>query len=812
MILLTLLAVSGTSFAAETVFDGGTLADLKALNPTLTFDILKITGHLALSAGSSGSATLTVNQLTITSSGSVGYTYGECEYLPAPDFTVQATGKVAINGDISLIGRSGTRSLSSATCNRCYGVAGGDVRITADEIAITSEIRNRGGTGSTSVSGDCSTGCSGGDAGGVYLNARNITLTGATLATHGGNGGTGYCYGDENSGADGDPGPVDLIASDLFKMSESSVSTDGIVTLQAARTEIYGPITGSQVNETVAGNPDSQGPAVEILSPPPNSVVTVGQPLEVRIQAKDDGSGVREIQINGLGYSELRSADKMVNGILTLTFEKPLPPATLEVTAKDNSGNVTLASVPGLNLAGNLIIPEGETLALIGDLEFAPESSIAISGTVILKRGIQSVFAITAGSFTVTATGIIKDEDVGPEHDYSKAPSLDLTILKRATISGTINVSGNTGWEYYTEHGGDITIRAAGISVAGSLLANGGYAASSPGGSGGTIELISSLSLNVQGTVSAEGASGGSDWNCCRGGNGGDIVLSYLTLADTTGATFDVSAGGGGTGSGTPGSVKTCYLGGPNPKTIQSISEVEPNNSEAQAQRILPPPVRVSGSVTPGDSGDLSVGDDDFEDVYLLDLDTPLAITVELNPSLADIDVDLIVANYGTWEILGASMSEVPGAMERIESLNLGVGKYLILVSQFGESPTAGSAYSLTVRPAFGTDSDSDGMTDWWENNLFGSLDRNGHLDADNDGLTDRKEQDSGTHPLVSDTDGDGMPDGWEVEHRLNPLVNDASADPDGDGKTNLQEYQEGTDPNPANPAKRLPWLQLLLE
>ncbi len=45
------------------------------------------------------------------------------------------------------------------------------------------------------------------------------------------------------------------------------------------------------------------------------------------------------------------------------------------------------------------------------------------------------------------------------------------------------------------------------------------------------------------------------------------------------------------------------------------------------------------------------------------------------------------------------------------------------------------------------------------------------------------------------DSDGDGMPDDWETTFGLNPNANDASADPDGDGRTNLQEYQDGTNP-----------------
>lgn len=72
------------------------------------------------------------------------------------------------------------------------------------------------------------------------------------------------------------------------------------------------------------------------------------------------------------------------------------------------------------------------------------------------------------------------------------------------------------------------------------------------------------------------------------------------------------------------------------------------------------------------------------------------------------------------------------------------------------------------------------------------------YADFDNDGLSNWEEIFIyGTDPFNDDSDGDGMPDGWEVMNGLNPAdPADAHEDADGDGLTNLQEYELGTDPN----------------
>ena len=115
-------------------------------------------------------------------------------------------------------------------------------------------------------------------------------------------------------------------------------------------------------------------------------------------------------------------------------------------------------------------------------------------------------------------------------------------------------------------------------------------------------------------------------------------------------------------------------------------------------------------------------------------------------------------------------------------------------------------------------DTDGDGMPDWWEQEYgLNPLVSDAEGDADGDNVSNLAEYQQGRNPAANesltevvaisgafflntvgtrlDSDSDGIQDGWEIAHGLDPLRNDVNEDPDGDGRTNLEEYNAGTDP-----------------
>jgi len=97
-------------------------------------------------------------------------------------------------------------------------------------------------------------------------------------------------------------------------------------------------------------------------------------------------------------------------------------------------------------------------------------------------------------------------------------------------------------------------------------------------------------------------------------------------------------------------------------------------------------------------------------------------------------------------------------------------------------------------------DSDGDGVPD--DQDAF-PYDADEYLDTDGDGEGNNAD---------TDDDNDGMPDDWELLYGLNPLEDDAGSDPDGDGVSNINEFNLGSAPNhsegnfePAAPALLTP-------
>ena len=92
------------------------------------------------------------------------------------------------------------------------------------------------------------------------------------------------------------------------------------------------------------------------------------------------------------------------------------------------------------------------------------------------------------------------------------------------------------------------------------------------------------------------------------------------------------------------------------------------------------------------------------------------------------------------------------------------------------------------------TDTDGDNMGDSWEIFYFGDLaTSDGTGDGDTDGATDLQEWQNLTNPTNGDTDGDGLSDGDEINtHNTDPISNDS----DTDGLLDKFEIDGALDPN----------------
>ncbi|MFN8208218.1 MAG: fibronectin type III domain-containing protein [Bacteroidales bacterium] len=197
--------------AMDYSFPGGTLADLKAVSPSLVFNNLTIAGKLSIPSTESN-VTLTVSNLDVNAQ--VVTTWPTCSpYYDGPNLTVNSSGTVNVNSPINLSGMLAKDMSSTSTCNSCYGPDGGDLTINATAINMNNYVQTYGGQGARYYNsiGSYYDGCSGGPGGNITLNATNTLTVNATAADfdfYGGSG--GYATGIGSNGAKGADGVLNF--------------------------------------------------------------------------------------------------------------------------------------------------------------------------------------------------------------------------------------------------------------------------------------------------------------------------------------------------------------------------------------------------------------------------------------------------------------------------------------------------------------------------------------------------------------------------------------------------------------------------
>ena len=150
----------------------------------------------------------------------------------------------------------------------------------------------------------------------------------------------------------------------------------------------------------------------------------------------------------------------------------------------------------------------------------------------------------------------------------------------------------------------------------------------------------------------------------------------------------------------------------PDVRSALMIDEIEPNDDIDQAQQLGgASPIVVNGVAEHSDDGDITVTydggtpddpaddtDDDLDDLYLVTTVAP-GLTFTVNGFTRNLD--LVLLNPESLDILGAATSNATSGEERVEVADLPAGSYLIAVNFFEAGGATGQTnYQLRVEGA----------------------------------------------------------------------------------------------------------------
>lgn len=211
--------------------------------------------------------------------------------------------------------------------------------------------------------------------------------------------------------------------------------------------------------------------------------------------------------------------------------------------------------------------------------------------------------------------------------------------------------------------------------------------------------------------------------------------------------------------------------------------------------------------------GDSTMNNVSGDRVFHIDLEHPLSPSPESGALMEAGDIELSWTNLdpdtGTDVWVDLWFGTDPGSMIKVVTAGLnttshtvnvpGGGNYYWRVDSYLDGAPTGIPLESTVFDFIVIDSDGDGFPDDYEQEHSGSITGlNREDDLENggvgDGLTNWEEYQLGTDPTNPDTDGDGLDDGPELAGAgLRPPTDPTSDDTDGDGVKDGAESNNGT-------------------
>ncbi|MCP4848085.1 MAG: hypothetical protein GY899_09095, partial [Verrucomicrobiaceae bacterium] len=204
--------------------------------------------------------------------------------------------------------------------------------------------------------------------------------------------------------------------------------------------------------------------------------------------------------------------------------------------------------------------------------------------------------------------------------------------------------------------------------------------------------------------------------------------------------------------------------------------------------------VRVNGYVLLKQTGTYTIhlGADDTN--YFV-IDTPNGpVNIKHNCCPQDIQGTFIVTTPGYYPFDNLFCERGGGDWADVSISGPGIPGRVALGDVAAGSPTI---YTIKLNDV---DSDGDLLPDWWENEFADNLTSLSGLDDsdfDEDSLTDLEEYENGTDPSKTDTDGDGLDDAVETNTGTFASASDTGTDPnnsdtDGDGISDSVESNSG--------------------